>query len=202
MLKAFTKYRHTTDLQGHQDQSGLMFQNIAKELNSVMPFASFLSALLLLFGLLASPVEVYAAEPGDTAPEFALPELGSDRSVALLELRGKVVYLDFWASWCGPCRKSLPLYEKLKADFPADSFLLVAINLDENREDAVRFLEKHPVSYPVLMDPGGSSALAWQIKAMPSSFLLDENGSVVKGWAGFEPSHIEEIRDEINALLD
>jgi thiol-disulfide isomerase/thioredoxin len=159
-------------------------------------------AFLLLLAIAACPAQGLPAGPGEAAPEFTLPELNGGDSVALSEFTGKVVYVDFWASWCGPCRKSLPLYEEMKSGLAADRFRILAINLDEDREDAVRFLEKHPVSYTILLDPGGTSASQWQIRAMPSSFLLDANGTIVKAWAGFEPSHIEEIQNEINVLLN
>jgi thiol-disulfide isomerase/thioredoxin len=123
------------------------------------------------------------------------------RPVSLENFRGKVVYVDFWASWCGPCRKSLPLYEEMKEEFPSETFEIVAINLDEDRNDAVRFLEKHPVSYTILLDPAGTTASQWQIQAMPTSFLLGADGRVIRSWAGFYPSHMEEIQNEILAAL-
>jgi len=133
---------------------------------------------------------------------FRLPQLDGAGELALEDFRGKVVYLDFWASWCGPCRKSLPLYENLYQGYKPAQFTVLAINLDENKEDAVRFLQQHPVSYPVLLDPKGVTATDWQVKVMPSSFLLDRSGAVVKEYAGFEESHIEEIRHDIQVLLD
>jgi peroxiredoxin len=90
----------------------------------------------------------------------------------------------------------------MKQSLPGENFELVAINLDEQREDAVRFLEKYPVSYTVLFDPEGKSATDWQIKAMPTSFLIDAQGNIVREWAGFQPSHLEEIENEIRSLLD
>ena len=88
--------------------------------------------------------------PGADAPDFSLPALETGGEISLEDFRGKVIYLDFWASWCGPCRKSLPLYEQMKKSFPPDRFEIIAINLDEDRNDAARFLEKHPVSYTML----------------------------------------------------
>ena len=153
--------------------------------------------LLLLLTLCSTPALVAGAD----TPSFALPELETGRTVSLDAMRGRVVYLDFWASWCGPCRESLPLYEHMRQEMPADDFSIVAINLDENREDAERFLERHPVGYTVLLDPAGRSAEEWRIKAMPSSFLLDAEGRIVRSWAGFEKGHLQEIRDEIISLL-
>lgn len=141
------------------------------------------------------------AAGGAETPSIALPEITTGRTVTLDSLRGQVVYLDFWASWCGPCRESLPLYEQMRRELPDDGVRIVAINLDENLADAERFLERHPVSYTVLLDPAGASAGQWRIKAMPSSFLLDAEGNVIRSWAGFQASHLEEIRNAILELV-
>jgi len=151
--------------------------------------------------LLLLPAQGLPADPGKEAPGFQLTALKTGQVMSLAEFRGKVIYLDFWASWCGPCRKSLPLYEKMKSEFSPEKFQIVAINLDENRDDAVRFLDKHPVSYTVLLDPAGTAASLWQVRAMPTSFLLDIDGRVVQSWAGFYPSHLGEIEDAIRSTL-
>ena len=142
-----------------------------------------------------------ALEPGDPAEDFSLREIGSGQMLGLEDFSEKVIYVDFWASWCAPCRKSLPLYESMKERLPKGGFSIVAINLDEEPKDARKFLDSHPVSYTVLLDPDGSVAEQWQIKAMPSSFLLDSDHRVVKTWAGFKPSHLEEIEREIQSIL-
>jgi len=156
----------------------------------------------LLACLLLLSYDLSALGPGDTATGFELPTLRNGQLMTLADFRGKVIYIDFWASWCGPCRKSLPLYEAMRTEYPQERFEIVAINLDEDREAAVRFLDKNPVSYTVLMDPGGVVASQWQIPAMPSSFLLDQQGWVINAWAGFQPSHLEEIQNEIRRALD
>jgi thiol-disulfide isomerase/thioredoxin len=163
-------------------------------------FRSGLAGVALCCLLLFSP-RGFPAMPGADAPDFSLPALETDGEISLEDFRGKVIYLDFWASWCGPCRKSLPLYEQMKKSFPPDRFEIIAINLDEDRNDAARFLEKHPVSYTMLWDPAGITARLWQVQAMPSSFLLDSNGRTIKSWAGFYPSHLEEIQNEILSAL-
>ena len=111
-------------------------------------------AVLLGLVLISSPMLA------DRAPAFSLPELETGNTVSLVQLQGEVVYVDFWASWCGPCRKSLPLYEQMAQELGGTGFRIVAINLDEEREDAERFLATRPVSYTVLLDPAGESAEA------------------------------------------
>jgi thiol-disulfide isomerase/thioredoxin len=159
----------------------------------------------LLQGIFFTALLVALASPrtglGDAAPGFSLPLLSGSGTINLGELRGYAVYVDFWASWCGPCRRSLPLYEALNQRLPSERFRLVAINLDERREDALLFLQDHPVTYDVAFDPTGESAATWNIKAMPSSFLVGPDGSVVREWAGFEPSHLEEIESEIWSII-
>ncbi len=150
--------------------------------------------VLALMLVSVSPL-LFASDRGELAPEFTLPLLASDDSQSLSDHRGHWVYVDFWASWCGPCRKSLPVYEALYQELAASNFRILAINLDEFEQDATRFLADHPVSYTVLWDPAGLTPATWQVQAMPTSFLLNTEGQIVQKWAGFELSHIEEIRN-------
>lgn len=170
---------------------------------AVTPAGSRKPAVLALLQFLLALALVFPGQGfSDPAPGFELPLLGGNGSISLTGLEGKTVYVDFWASWCGPCRQSLPLYEEMNRSLPQDDFRLIAINLDENREDALHFLEQHPVSYTVAFDPNGISASSWGIRVMPSSFLVGPQGDIVKEWAGFHPSHIKEIEDEIRSLIE
>lgn len=144
---------------------------------------------------------VVALELDQPAIDFRLADLETGRLVSLEDYDDKVVYIDFWASWCAPCRRSLPLYESLKKRLPESDVAIVAINLDEEAEPALEFLGKHPVSYTVLHDPAGTTAEQWRIPAMPTSFLLGRDHRVIKVWAGFKTSHMEEIEREIHSAL-
>lgn len=142
-----------------------------------------------------------ALSASPTEQELNLPGLQGEGQVSLEDFRGKVVYIDFWASWCGPCRKAMPMYESMYQEIGTEYFELLAINLDEDRQDALKFMKQHPVSYPVLTDPSGATAEAWGLKVMPTSFLLDTSGRVVKAYPGFETSHMKDIRHDIDKLL-
>jgi thiol-disulfide isomerase/thioredoxin len=121
--------------------------------------------------------------------------------MALADLHGKVVLLDFWASWCGPCRQSFPLYEKLRAELPARDFTLLAINLDEMADGPAAFLAEHPVRYTSLADPAGEIARQFGLIGMPSSFVIDREGVVRSRHTGFKPQDIDSLRKEIIELI-
>jgi peroxiredoxin len=153
-----------------------------------------------LFGLLLAAI-ASAVEPGAPAPDFHLPRFDSGQSVGLADFRGKVVLVDFWASWCSPCRQSLPLYAKLRDNYAAADFAIIAIGLDEDVADGKAFLAEHPIAYTTLQNPQGDIAKAFDLKGMPSSYLLDRQGIVRARHVGFTPADIAALKKEIDALV-
>jgi thiol-disulfide isomerase/thioredoxin len=166
-------------------------RNIRLRLLVAVTFATVISAASIL---------AQAAQTGQPAPAFNLKKIGADGSLSLADMKGKVVLVDFWASWCGPCRQSLPLYNKLRAEFPRQDFDIVAINLDEDVADAKTFLTQHPVEYTALQNPQGDIAKAFDLKGMPSSYLVDRDGVVRATHVGFDSKDIDGLRTQIAEL--
>lgn len=158
------------------------------------------AVLMLVLGLAFASTSV-AIEKGQAAPNFRLPLLDSKKKVSLKQYRGKVVYVDFWASWCGPCRQSLPLLTKLRTEMKKQPFEVLAINLDEETAAAKGFLREYPVNYPVLLDPEGQVASQYQLPGMPTSFILDKRGRIQHVHVGFKPQDIDKIRQQVKSLL-
>lgn len=144
---------------------------------------------------------VNALELGEPAPNFTLQPLAQTAPISLSKYKGRVVYLDFWASWCGPCRKSFPLLDAMKQALAPQGFEVLAINLDENKADALRFLKRHPVSFTTLHDPKEITPKRYGLKGMPSSYLIDRKGNVIKIHTGFKRADMPHIRQAVlNAL--
>ena len=167
--------------------------------------ANVLLKTLLLYCLL-STTQVFALEPGDVAPAFSLPGLRSEdgTSTTLADYRGKVVYVDFWASWCPPCLVSIPLLNELRNRYvnAGKDFEIVAINLDSDPEDGIDFLLDDPVQYRVLSDPEGATPASYEVKGMPTSYLLDKTGTIRLVHEGFKRSDIDMIEAQVKLLLE
>jgi cytochrome c biogenesis protein CcmG, thiol:disulfide interchange protein DsbE len=155
--------------------------------------AAFAAAIMLA-------TSARAIEIGAPAPAFALPA-ADGHVVSLAGLRGRVVYLDFWASWCGPCRRSFPWMNELQERFGDRGLAIVAINVDKLRPDAERFLREYPATFTVVFDPAGSTPTAYAVPGMPTSFLIDARGSVVRVEQGFLDDRRAALEARIEALL-
>lgn len=161
---------------------------------------------LLLALPLSLPGPAIAVETGTAAPDFTLPPLrATDGStdISLADFRGKVVYVDFWASWCAPCIVSIPLLNELRNRYVAEGkpFEVLAVNVDSEPEDGIDFLLDQPVDYVVVSDPAGKTPALYQVPGMPTSYLVDATGQVRLVHEGFKRSDIELIEAEVAKLL-
>lgn len=157
--------------------------------------------ILATFALTAFAFVANTTEVGQSAPQFTLQNLKTNAPTPLKQFAGKVVYLDFWASWCGPCKTSFPLLNKLHQKLKAQGFEVVAINLDEDKALAEKFLQEVPVDFTVLRDEKGEWADKFVVESMPTSFIIDKNGVVQKIHHGFVAEDIKEIETKITELL-
>ena len=146
---------------------------------------------LLLAISFSAPPATSAGTPPRAAPSFHLATAHGD--VALDSLRGKVVLIDFWASWCAPCARSFPWMNALHDSLASKGLEIVAVDLDKDPADADAFLAQHPPRFTIAFDPGGKTAEAYHVTAMPSSFVVDPHGSIVYAHRGFDPKKTGEI---------
>ena len=142
-----------------------------------------------------------ALDAGSPAPLFTAPALDGGSSVSLAAFRGKVVYLDFWASWCGPCLTSLPLIDGLREKFSGEDFQVVAVNVDRDPDRARRFLKRLALGYPSAMDPEGRLPERFEVQTMPTSFLIDRRGVIRHVQNGFRRGDVEPLRARIAELV-
>ena len=133
------------------------------------------------------------------APNIKLPGLSGE--IDLHKLKGKVVYLDFWASWCKPCVKSFPWMKQMKAAYASQGLEIVAVNLDKNRKLAEAFLKKVDVNFEIAFDPKGDSATNYQLRGMPSSYLIGRDGKLYVSHIGFREKDKPKMEKAIKQLL-
>lgn len=124
-----------------------------------------------------------------------------DRDIKLSAFRGKVVYLDFWASWCTTCVLSFPFLNRLNRTYEAQGLSVVGIGMDEKAEDARRFLGLHPATFNIALGDNAPCARGFGVSAMPSSFVLDRNGVVRYAHQGFRLDDAEGLRVVVEKLV-
>lgn len=159
---------------------------------------SLFAALTALFA--ASPAA--ALQPNAAAPDFQTQQFTEPAgSFKLAQLRGKVVYVDFWASWCAPCRVSFPALDSLGKKYAAQGFVVIGVNQDESPKDRDTFRKRVPVSFALVEDADHKIAKAFDVKAMPSGYVVDRKGVVRFVHHGFDAGTPGKLEAEINQLL-
>jgi DsbE subfamily thiol:disulfide oxidoreductase len=135
------------------------------------------------------------------APDFTLSRPDGSK-VSLKDYRGKVVFLNFWATWCPSCRTEMPDMEKLYREFKGKGFEIVAVNVKDKRDDAMKFVSNMKLTYPIMLDPQGEVGLLYGAWGMPATYLIDRNGVVLARLWGPAEWHSPAARNLIKALVE
>jgi thiol-disulfide isomerase/thioredoxin len=138
---------------------------------------------------------------GITSDAAQLPTAPSTTSLDLARFHGQVVVVDFWASWCKPCRQSIPWLNDLRARYGADGLVIIGVNVDADHADAERFQRDVPIDFEVIYDPQGKLAEQFGVKGMPSSFVFDREGRLAQTLLGFREARRDEHEAQIQTLL-
>jgi peroxiredoxin len=157
---------------------------------------------LYAFGLAAMLAGANAkAEIGEgAAPDFALKS-NSGENLRLSEFRGDVVMINFWASWCGPCRQEMPLLDELYNEYKPLGFTILGVNVEEDPTQAKQLLKELPVDFPVLFDNQSQVSKLYDVVAMPSTVLVDRDGNVRYLHKGYKPGYENTYQEQVRALI-
>lgn len=157
--------------------------------------------VLLLAALMAMPaLASRGALDGQQAPDFALKSL-SGENLRLSEYRGEVVMINFWATWCGPCRQEMPLLDELYDRYERVGFRLLGVNIDDDPRRAMSMAEELGISFPVLFDDRKEVSELYRVDAMPVTVIVDREGIVRYTHYGYKPGYEEYYLDQVRTLL-
>ncbi len=166
-------------------------------MKKILATMMMIATLALAFSLPA----VALTSRGEQAPDFTLTTLDGSQEISLAELAGKVVYIDFWASWCGPCRKALPEVQALWDEYRGDSFQMIGVNLDRKIDAGLKYVQTKNVTFPSVFDDGGSVSTLYGVRSIPSTVIIGPDGKVAFSEVGFSPQRVPDIKKIIDGLL-
>ena len=156
--------------------------------------------MLTLLLALALPVGAIAGQVGTSAPDFSLTDLKGN-AVTLKQFKGKVVFLDFWAPWCDPCREEFPSLDALYKKYHNDGFEVIGIDIDDSEKLVAEFLHKIPVAFTILIDKKGISRRAYSFRMLPTAFIIGRDGVIRNVHIGFGKEFLQMYETEIAELL-
>jgi len=159
-----------------------------------LPVAALLAALVALSW------PAIATDGSPPAPEFTLADRAGGQ-LSLSRLRGQVVMINFWASWCGPCRQEFPALDEMYRKYKPMGFTMVGINVESEKADAERFLGARPVSFPIVFDPDNKVSGSYGVSAMPTTVLVDRQGRLRWQHRAYKPGDEAEYIEQIRAML-
>jgi peroxiredoxin len=140
------------------------------------------------------------ADQNGPAPSFTLTAKGGS-NVSLSQYKGQVVMINFWASWCGPCREEMPLLESIYKKYNKLGFTMIGVNVEPDSKAADEWLKATPVSFPILYDTDSKVSKLYDVAGMPSTVIIDRNGNLRKLHRGYKPGDENEYLDSIRALI-
>ena len=155
---------------------------------------------IVFSALAATSLAASGSLTGQTAPDFALKS-STGENLRLSEYRGDVVMINFWATWCGPCRQEMPLLDELHSRYERVGFSLLGVNIDDDSRKAMNMVSELGVSFPVLFDARKEVSKMYDVDAMPTTVILDREGRVRFIHHGYKPGYEVQYLDQIRSLL-
>ncbi len=158
------------------------------------------SLVVIAFSIFSAMSLASSGLTGQPAPDFALKSSSGD-NLRLSEYRGDVVMINFWATWCGPCRQEMPLLDELYSRYQRVGFNLLGVNIDDDSQKALNMVSELGVTFPVLFDARKEVSKLYQVDAMPVTVIVDREGTVRHVHQGYKPGYEEKYLDQIRSLL-
>lgn len=155
---------------------------------------------LLLVGLVVCSSFGVLSVKADQAPDFTLPA-NTGKNLKLSEQRGNVVMLNFWASWCGPCRQEMPLLDAMSQRYSAAGFVLLGVDVEEDNTDAKKIIKDLKISYPILFDTENKVSKLYSVETMPTTVMIDKKGQIRFINHGYKPGDENKYREQIRELI-